>query len=109
MIYCENSAINNISVHLVGNNINKEQCRLSKSSLQLNESDEAVLVRYFIAPFLKSSEYFNFHHDIDMDMNETFVCISKIFDNPETLLEQSINLVKLLSGCFCKNWSFWQK
>jgi hypothetical protein len=29
-------------------------------------------------------------------MNETFVCISKIFDNPDSLLEQSVHLAKHL-------------
>ena len=38
----------------------------------------------------------NFYHDIDKNMNEVFVCISKIFDNPKCLHEQSINLAKHL-------------
>ncbi|MCL2281753.1 MAG: nucleoid-associated protein, partial [Fibromonadales bacterium] len=51
--------------------------------------------RYFLSTF-KSTEYFNFHHDIDINMNEVFVCVSKIFNNPEILHKQSINLAKHL-------------
>jgi len=96
MIYCENSAINNIAIHFIGNKTNNELCKLSKYNLQLNDTDKALLIHYFVAPFLKFSEYFNFYHNIDINMNEVFVCASKIFDNPETLLEQSVNLAKHL-------------
>ncbi|MCL2247420.1 MAG: nucleoid-associated protein [Lentimicrobiaceae bacterium] len=96
MIYCENSAINNIAIHVVGNKIYNEQCKLSKTNLQLSEADKALLVRYFFASFLRYSEYFNFYHNIDVSMNEAFVCTSKIFDDPKTLLEQSVNLTKHL-------------
>jgi hypothetical protein len=96
MIYCENSAINNIAIHFIGSKINNELCKLSKSRLRLNETEKALLVRYFVAPFLQKSKYFNFYHDIDINMNEVFVCASKIFENPDVLLEQSVNLAKHL-------------
>jgi len=96
MIYCENSAINNIAIHFVGNKISNEPFKLSNSIIQLNETDKAVLVHYFIVPFLKSSEYFNFYHETDLKFNETYNFVSDIFDNPETLLEQSVNLAKHL-------------
>jgi hypothetical protein len=88
--------IKNLAIHFVGNKTNNEVCNVSKYSLQLNETDKDLLVRYFMSPFLKPQEYFNFHHDIDITMNEAFVCASAIFDNPETLLEQSQNLAKHL-------------
>ncbi len=69
--------------------------KLSLSKPDLNEEMGNILNMYFLSPF-KSTEYFNFYHDIDMNMNEVFVCASKIFDNPESLLEQSVNLAKHL-------------
>lgn len=96
MIYCENSAINNISVHFVGNKMNNDLCQLSESAIQINENDKALLVRYFIASFLNTSEYFNLYHEADLTLNEVYVYASKIFDNPETLHEQSVNLAKHL-------------
>ncbi len=96
MVYCENSAINNISVHFVGNKMNNDLCQLSQFAIQLKETDKALLVRYFISSFLNASEYFNFFHEADIHLNEVYCYVSKIFDNPETLHEQSINLAKHL-------------
>ena len=95
MIYCENSAIQNLIIHFVGNKINNEKLQISKSIFNTNEPIYALLVRYFIAPF-KSNEYYNFHHESDLNLNEVFVYARKIFDNPDSLFEQSVNLAKHL-------------
>jgi len=95
MLYNEYIKIKSIVVHSVGNKTNQENFHLSKQSVSINDELKELLTNYFIAPF-KSSEYFNFYHDIDINMNEVFTCASKIFENPETLLEQSVNLAKHL-------------
>lgn len=95
MIPSENSNINNIAIHQVGNKANDDLLRLSSSEINLHEDIKEILVSYFLSPF-KSSEYFNFYHDIDLNMNEVFACVTAIFDNPDSLLEQSINLAKHL-------------
>ena len=84
-----------ISLHKVGNKLRDENCVFAKSTLSIQDDLKEILINYFLAPF-KSTEYFNFFHDIEINMNEVFVCVSKIFDNPETLLEQSVNLAKHL-------------
>ena len=89
------TTIYTFSVHSVGNKIADEGCFLSKEMVVVNQELKKLLTHYFVSSF-KSSEYFNLHHDIDIDMNEVFVCVSKIFDTPETLLEQSVNLAKHL-------------
>jgi len=89
------SKINNIIIHSVGNKVNQEKFCLSKRQLFVNDEIKQLLNGYFLYPF-KSPEYFNFYHDIDINMNEVFTCVSKIFNNPETLLKQSINLAKHL-------------
>ena len=95
MLYKEYIKTRTIVVHSVGNKLNHENVRLSKRNLSIDTEINQLLTDYFIISF-KSSEYFNFYHDIDINMNEVFVCVSKIFSNPETLLEQSINLAKHL-------------
>jgi len=87
--------INAFCVHWVGNKIADEGCFLSKNMVVINQVLKKLLTHYFVSSF-KSSEYFNFYHDTDINMNEVFVYASKIFKNPETLLEQSINLAKHL-------------
>lgn len=50
---------------------------------------------YFITSF-KSNEHFSFYHETDLSLNEVNIYASKIFDNPECLYEQSVNLAKHL-------------
>ena len=89
------SKIKHISLHFVGNKLRDENCILSKSVTENIENTADILINYFFNSF-KSSEYFNFYHDIDINMNEVFVCASKIFDNTETIMEQSVYLAKHL-------------
>ncbi len=88
--------INNIAVHFVGNKSADEYVRCSSSSLLVSEVISQVLTNYFLKPFIQKQEYFNFQHDSDLSLNEVFVYASKIFDNPENLFEQSVNLAKHL-------------
>lgn len=95
MIYSENTIITNIAIHFVGNKSNEDFFCPSIKKLDDFESIHDLLLKYFISSF-KSEEYYNFYHDIDINMNEVYACVSKIFANPEVLFEQSINLAKHL-------------
>jgi len=95
MIYCENSALKSISLHQVGNKSHDEHIVFSASVLKTDLSINSLLTNYFIAPF-KSNEYFNHYHESDINLNEVFVYVSKVFENPENLFEQSVNLAKHL-------------
>ena len=81
--------------HRVGNKHADDGVLLSKKAMVVDSELKELLEHYFVSPF-KSSEYYNFYHDIDLNMNEVFACASNIFDNPDTLLEQSVNLAKHL-------------
>lgn len=89
------SKIKHISLHFVGNKLRDESYILSKAFTDDIESTKDILISYFFNSF-KSSEYFNFYHETDLQYNEVFDFVSKIFDNSECLLEQSVNLAKHL-------------
>lgn len=95
MIYKEYIKIKSIAVHKVGTKINQDNIHFSKHLLFTNSEMNSLLIDYFFSHF-KSNEYFNFYHDIDLNMNEVFVCVSKIFKDKEVLHEQSVNLAKHL-------------
>lgn len=95
MLYKEYIAIKSITVHNVGNKLNQENIQFSKKLLTINEEMNNILIGHFLYHF-KSNEYFNFYHEIDLNMNEVFVCVNKIFENKDSLQEQSINLAKHL-------------
>ncbi|WP_448788809.1 nucleoid-associated protein [Bacteroides graminisolvens] len=88
--------IDSLSIHKVGNKYEEELIQFSNQGVNLeNPLIRELLVKYFLYPF-KSNEYYNFHHSIDINLNEVFVCVNKIFENNKILHEQSINLAKHL-------------
>jgi hypothetical protein len=96
MIETINSNIHQIVLHKVGNRHENEDIQISHSVLNIEDVlTRTSLLKYFTNSF-KSIEYFNFYHDIDISMNEVFICISRIFDSPDNLFEQSVYLAKHL-------------
>ncbi|HBS87561.1 MAG: hypothetical protein A2W91_00155 [Bacteroidetes bacterium GWF2_38_335] len=96
MIQFDATTINSLAVHYVGNKSNDEPMRCSDKAPDLNEKTKELLVKYFTGSFINKHEYFNLHHEINLDMNEVFRCVGSIFDDPGCLHEQSANLVKHL-------------
>lgn len=96
MIQYYDTKIQNVAIHFVGNKSNDELFKSSKSLLVINDDVNYVLVNYFIKPFLNSKELYSFSHETNLKYNEAFGFISAIFDNPETLHEQSVNMAKHL-------------
>ena len=95
MIITEQIEIQSIAVHNVGNKLNEEGIRFSKSELRTDVSINNLLLTYFFSPF-KSNEYYNLYHESDLKLNEVFSYVSDIFDNPHTLFDQSVNLARHL-------------
>lgn len=91
----ESSAIAHVALHYVGNKGTGESIILSHKTLPLSEQLQDLLVRYFLSPF-KGEEYFTFYHDEDLALNEVYNRASRIFDDPETLLEESHQLARAL-------------
>lgn len=92
------SEISGITIHFVGNKNNEEHLLLSEQNTDIDKNLKEVLISYFISAF-KSNEYYNLHHDSDINLNEVYVYVSKIFDDPSSLYEQSVNLAKHLYNC----------
>lgn len=96
MIDYTQSNVHKVVIHNVGNKYQDEHLSLSKNEIELKDVlIRELLIKYFITPF-KSELYYNFIHDINLSMNEVFVCVNQIFENPNSLYEQSIHLAKHL-------------
>lgn len=89
------SLIKNTSLHLVGNKSAEEGIILSKTNLDIKDEVRSLLVNYFLTPF-SSDEYFQLYHDSGIEYNVVYGAASQIFDDPDTLYEQSVNLAKHL-------------
>ena len=87
--------IKNITLHKVGNKHLDEEIKISKKELSVNDDLKTLLSHYFLSAF-KSEEYFHFYHDVNLSLHEVYTYVSNIFENPESLHEQSVNLAKHL-------------
>jgi hypothetical protein len=90
-----NAELEAIALHQIGVKYGDEPLRISDKELSVDETINIILSGYFLNSF-KLTEFFNFYHETDISLNEVYVYISKIFEYPETLLEQSVNLAKHL-------------
>ena len=95
MITTEQIEIQSVALHFVGNKLNDEGIRFSKSELRFDDTINDLLLTYFFSPF-KSNEYYNLYHESDLNLNEVFSYVQEIFDNPQSLFDQSVNLAKHL-------------
>ena len=95
MITYLDAYISTNSLHFVGNKIADEGISLSKNAIVIDHKLEQSLISYFLTPF-DSEEFYQFHHESDLALNEVYTYVSKIFDNEKQLYEQSVNLAKHL-------------
>jgi hypothetical protein len=95
MLLFSETIIDQLVVHKVGSKYNEENIRLSKDILKTDDDIKELLTKYFLTPF-KSDEYLNFYHESDLNLNEVYHYISQIFEDPDKLHDQSVNLAKHL-------------
>lgn len=95
MIVHEEATIDKLVIHVTGNKSREEGIRFSKSPVVLSESIKELLARYFLSPFGKN-EYFNLHHEADLNLNEVFHFCGAIFDDPGSFYLNSVNLANHL-------------
>lgn len=95
MFQTEITHLRNACLHHVGNKASDEGMVLSGDVLRLDEVSQKNLFVYCFSSF-KEGETYCFHNELGLEYNETCACVQKIFAAPETIVEQSQNLAKLL-------------
>ena len=97
MLYTEDTRIEALAVHVVGNK-SKDEPLMASPELSAQVTDEGLmrtLTTYFLGGF-KSEECYNLYHETDLTCNEVWNFACKIFDDPEALHEHSVSLAKHL-------------
>ncbi len=82
-------------LHHIGSKVIDEGVMLSQNELQLDAPSQKNLMTYCFASF-KNEEKFCFYNEIGLEYNETKSCVSKVFSDISTFVNQSQNLAKLL-------------
>lgn len=95
MISQETTNIDAIAIHKVGNKGTGQGVQLSNSLIKTDDTINQLLLSFFFHPF-KTNEYYNFHHDADIQLNEIYNYVTSIFEDPDTLYDQSVNIAKHL-------------
>lgn len=91
----ENVKLDKLITHHVGNKIRDENVIISKETSEINEESLEYLLKYFLSPF-KPIDFYNFTHTVDLEMNEVYMIVKKIFHDIEEFIPQSKNLANLL-------------
>ncbi|MFC0773938.1 nucleoid-associated protein [Terrimonas alba] len=89
-------ALQKVIIHKIGNPSRGEELQLSDKLLTID--DEIVtrlLTSYFLKPF-NENELYQFTHLSDLSLNEVYTYISRLFENPESFVEQSALLAQFL-------------
>ncbi|RLD61153.1 MAG: nucleoid-associated protein [Bacteroidetes bacterium] len=88
--------LDEIYVHQVGNKLRDEGIKISNENISFAEEDtKSYLLKYFLSPF-NNNEVYNFYHPSELDLNEIYVFIKRLFTNSDTLYESSIEISKHL-------------
>ncbi|MFT7229943.1 MAG: hypothetical protein ACI9GO_000403, partial [Bacteroidia bacterium] len=95
MLAYSDTKINEVVLHFVGNSFNEELLTLGNTKLEYNETVEEDLLTYFLSSF-KENQYYRFHHESHINLNEVFAYAEAIFANPENLVAHSKSIAKHL-------------
>lgn len=89
--------LHSICIHQVGNAAEDEGVKLSNTILAPSEDKlNELLLRYFIDSF-KDPEYFHFTFSSnEIELNPIYNFVGNIFDDPGSLLEQSVKITRHL-------------
>jgi hypothetical protein len=84
-----------IITHHIGNKSRDEQLVLSSEETALEEQTKDLITKYFTGS-LNAEEFYSFSQSDSTDVNEISTIASEIFANPDSFIEQSKEIARLL-------------
>ena len=97
MINLYSAHIASLSIHRVGNKSRNEPILLSEEIYKTDDEITPLLKEFFLKPFREKEEnYFQFGNEADVEFNELYNIATEIFDNPDSIHEQSKKITKHL-------------
>jgi len=88
--------LNGIYVHQVGNKLRDENLKISKENISFSDDEtQSYLLKYFLSPF-NNNEVYNFSHPSELELNEIYLFVKRLFSSPEQLYKISIDISKHL-------------
>src|SRR5690606_6213821 len=91
--------IESLSIHRIGNKSKNEGTFFSEQPYQLNDELNELLKEFFFRPFREKEEnYFRIENEVDLEYNKHYKIETEVFDNPNSIHEQSQKITKHLYG-----------
>ncbi|MFK4390436.1 hypothetical protein CN563_02765 [Bacillus sp. AFS026049] len=92
----EDLKIEQLVVHKIGNKMRDEGYQSSEGLHELNDSRiKDLLLKYFLKSFNQDSHY-HFFHESELNLNEVYYFVKRIFRDNKRFFEDSINILKHL-------------
>ncbi len=92
----DNVLLQQVIVHKVGNPSRGEELKLSVNPLTLNdEIVKGLLTKYFLGAF-NENELYHFTHLSDIELNEVYMYVRRIFEDKSAFTDQSVFLAQFL-------------
>ena len=95
MLAYSDTKIQEVVLHFVGNSFHEERLTLGNTKLAFTPEVEEHLLTYFLSSF-KENEFYRFHHESNLNLNELFSYAEAIFENPADLVSHSKSIAKHL-------------
>lgn len=86
------SSVRQLAVHRVGNKLRDERIRLSSVESPINDELSALLLGGYLNSISAERNQYQFHHETDLDLNETRHYIGQFFRGEISFLEASRRL-----------------
>ncbi|MCW3093599.1 MAG: hypothetical protein JWP81_4668 [Ferruginibacter sp.] len=97
MIDFSTVSLSKMAIHFVGNKSKEEGVFISdKIFTSFNEEVEESFLKYFIEPFRKVAEFYNFYHPTEIDLNEIKSFSTALFNDTATFEEVAEKIAKSL-------------
>lgn len=87
--------IKKLTLHRIGSKMNEEGIVYSDSSIDINQQVKTQLTKYFSAS-IKVNEYYHFHHEHKLSLNEIYTYASEMFQEKKLLLNESKKIADFL-------------
>jgi len=86
-----------MTIHFVGNKNREEGIYISNNVFSsFNEAAEESFLQYFISPFRKVAEFYNFYHPADIELNEVKSFATALFNDDAAFEETAKKIAQTL-------------
>lgn len=92
-----NADLEKVTTHYVGNRYSDDTYFYAEEEVDVRDNElNTILLEYFTAPFRDIEEYFEFHHESDIALNNVYHYAKQIFEQPDSFLKNSVPIAKHL-------------